>query len=111
MCMKRLPTIFGALVKLWLTERTEIVSAVTLALDDLIKDCIGAAAESPATVKTHQPLLQQCFNLIEQGLNYEYHTAWSHVLHLMKTSFQVSIKESSCKIFQYLNRLKGFYSQ
>lgn len=107
MCMKRLPKMFEVVAQFLLTDRREIIGAATLAIDDLIKDCIGAASENPERVAKFEPYLKQCFAVIEQGLGYQFHSAWSHVLHLIGTIFQVAGQNCHLLLTPYLKTLSS----
>jgi hypothetical protein len=64
------------------------MSAATLALKAVTEDCIGLAC-SVELVKAYYQMLGKLFGMIENGLTYQYHSAWCHVLHLLAVWFQV----------------------
>jgi hypothetical protein len=64
------------------------MSAATSTLKAVTEDCVGPAC-SVELVKTYYQTLGKLFGMIENGLTYQYHLAWCHVLHLLPVWFQV----------------------
>lgn len=73
----------------------EVTTAATHALEMLLKDAVAPAC---ATVEQHQSKLSKCFNLLEQGLSYQYHNVWNQVLHILKVMFEVSKRLIVCDV-------------
>jgi len=64
------------------------MNAATLTLKAVTEDCVAPAC-SVELVKVYDQTLGKLFGVIENGLNYQYHSAWCHVLHLLGVLFQV----------------------
>jgi hypothetical protein len=64
------------------------MSAATLTLKAVTEDCVAPAC-SVELVKVYHQILGKLFGVIENGLTYQYHSAWCHVLHLLAVWFQV----------------------
>lgn len=84
-----LPIIFGNVANLWLSEKPEVVGAATHALDAMIKDALAPMVATPALVTQHYSKIEKCIQIIEQGLGYQFHSAWHNVLYTLKTLFEV----------------------
>jgi ribosomal RNA-processing protein 12 len=88
LCLAHLSRLFSASTHLWLSDKSEVMSAATLTLKAVTEDCVATAC-SVELVKVHYQTLGKLFCVIENGLTYQYHSAWHHVLHLLAVWFQV----------------------
>lgn len=86
-----LPKVFSTFVQLWLSEKAEVTTGVTHALERLLRDAVTPACETPKSVEQYKSKLAKCFNSIELGLGYQYNTVWQQVLHVIGVMFEVSI--------------------
>lgn len=89
LCFAHLPRLFSAGTQLWLSDKAEVMSAATLTLKAVTEDCVAPAC-SVELVKVYFQTLGKLFGVIENGLTYQYHSAWCHVLHLLAVWFQVA---------------------
>lgn len=85
-----LPKAFATLTQLWLAQKPEVTTATTHALEMLLRDAIAPACATVELVQQNQSKLLKCFNLLEQGLSYQYHNVWHQVLYALKIMFEVS---------------------
>lgn len=84
-----LPRIFTTLSQLWLSDKTEVTSAVAHAFKNLLKDAVAPACDTPQLVEQHRSKLLKCFSIIEGCLKYQYNTVWHQVLHVISIMFEV----------------------
>lgn len=89
--MTVLPKAFSTITQLWLSQKLEVTTAATHALELLLKDAVAPACVTAQAVEQHHSKLSKCFNLLEQGLSYQYHNVWNQVLHILKVMFEVGI--------------------
>lgn len=67
----------------------DVISASTRCIESLLRDAVSPAVVTPELVSRYRSKLVEIINSIELGLGYQYHTAWHHVLHIMKVLFEV----------------------
>ena len=84
-----LPKVFSTITQLWLSEKTEIMTAATHAVEILLRDAVGPACSTKEQVEQYSSKLAKCFSCIEAGLGYQYHSVWHQVLHLIGVMFEV----------------------
>lgn len=89
---QELPKICSTVSQLWLSEKIEIMSGATHALEILLKDVVGPLSATKELVGQFNSHLEQCFKCIEAGLSYQYHNVWHQVLHLIAVLFEVNTK-------------------
>lgn len=65
------------------------MSMTTNALKIVLQDCIGPLCSSQELVEENRSKLQKCFQAIELGLGYQFHTVWHQVLHVIGKMFEV----------------------
>lgn len=91
LAMSTLPKIFATTTQLWLSQKAEVTTAATHTLEVLLKDAITPACCSEQLVQQYHSKLLTCFNLLEQGLSYQYHNVWNQVLYILKVMFEVNL--------------------
>lgn len=89
LAMSAIPKIMATVTQLWLSQKTEVATAATHALEILLKDGIAPACATAELVQQYNSKLLKCFNLLEQGLGYQYHNVWHQVLYTLKIMFEV----------------------
>lgn len=112
LAISSLPKIFTTLTQLWLSQKTEITTAATHALEILLRDAVAPACASLQLVQQYDSKLAKCFGLLEQGLSYQYHNVWHQVLHIIKVMFEVgggNCKESFISCLKSLAELRDSY--
>lgn len=99
-CVTNVPHLFILLVTLWLSGKPEVVSATTLTMRALIEEVIGPASEQPQ----HRLSVTKVIVTIQAGLAYQYHAAWTQVLHIFGVIFKVSymVNFDKTRIITYL---------
>lgn len=85
-----LPKIVATLTQLWLSQKIEVTTGATHALEMLLKDAVAPACATEQLVQQNHSKLLKCFNLLEQGLSYQYHNVWHQVLYTLKIMFEVN---------------------
>lgn len=100
-----LPKIFQIIVQLWLSDKPEITTSATHALEVLLKDAIGPACFTPEIAAQHKTKLEKCFNTIQLGLGYQYNTVWHQVLHVISVMFEVAGRSCSDLLLGTLKNL------
>nr|CAH7732826.1 unnamed protein product [Callosobruchus chinensis] len=99
-----LPKIFETLTLLWLSEKSEVMTCATHALDVLLRDALASLCETKELVEQYKSKIEKCFQIIQLGLGYQYNTVWHQVLHVIKVLFEVS--GSTCSVL-LLDMLKS----
>lgn len=84
-----LPRMFATLSQLWLSDKSEVTSAVAYAFKNLLKDAVAAACDTPQLVEQHRSKLSKCFSIVESCLKYQYNAVWHQVLHVVGVMFEV----------------------
>ncbi|XP_076254422.1 RRP12-like protein [Rhynchophorus ferrugineus] len=90
MAINLLPKLFITVSQMWLSGKTEVISAATHCLEVLLKDVIGPASEKKESILKYYSKLEKCFNVIHLCLSYQYNAVWSQVLHIIGIMFDVA---------------------
>lgn len=85
-----LPKIVTTVTQLWLSEKVEVVTGATHALELLLRDAISQICSNDELVAQNKTKLEKCFNAIQLGLGYQYNTVWHQVLHVIGVMFEVA---------------------
>ncbi|CAH0554769.1 unnamed protein product [Brassicogethes aeneus] len=85
-----LPKIFQTVTQLWLSEKAEVMTGATHALEILLKDAASPICQTKESVLQHRSKLEKCFNAIQLGLGYQYNTVWHQVLHTYSIMFEAA---------------------
>ena len=71
-----------------LMDRGDFMNTATATISALLEKCVGpAAAKNLEKNKLH---ISKVIETLLSGLKYQYHLAWTHVLHLIGVLFKVS---------------------
>nr|XP_022918045.1 RRP12-like protein [Onthophagus taurus] len=105
LCIEILPKLFSTVTQLWLSEKPEILTAVTHNLEALLQDAVAPMMDNEGLLKEQQPKIAKCFETIENCLGYQYHTAWHQVLHVIGIMFEVAGKNCSDLLLSCLKSL------
>ncbi|KAK3918716.1 RRP12-like protein [Frankliniella fusca] len=87
LCCGHLPRLFTTVSQMWLSDKADVLSNTTHALSAVISDCLKLAA-APEVVKRHTSTLSKVFSVLQEGLKYQYHSAWKHVIYLLGCFFE-----------------------
>ncbi|XP_026293865.1 RRP12-like protein [Frankliniella occidentalis] len=87
MCCGHLPRLFTTVSQMWLSDKADVLSNTTHTLSAVISDCLKLAA-APDVVERHTATLSKVFNVLQEGLKYQYHSAWKHVIYLLGSFFE-----------------------
>lgn len=90
MAAAALPKIFEHLSQLWLSEKSEVMTSATHALEVLLKDAFTSICATKDSVEQHKSKVAKCINVIRSGLGYQYNAVWHQVLHVISVLFEVS---------------------
>lgn len=88
MCCANMPRLFTTVSQMWLSDKGEVLSNATHALSSVISECLKLAS-APDVVQRHAATLTKVFSVLQEGLKYQYHNAWKHVIHLLAVFFEV----------------------
>ncbi|XP_044772502.1 RRP12-like protein isoform X2 [Neomonachus schauinslandi] len=88
-----LPRFFGAATTCLLSSHSQVVTAATQSLQELLKECVAPHMASIGSVTSSASgpaqYISKMFRAVEEGLTYKFHAAWSSVLQLLCVFFQV----------------------
>ncbi|RZC36936.1 RRP12-like protein [Asbolus verrucosus] len=102
-----LPKIFTTITQLWLSEKSEIMTAATHALETLLKDAVAPACSTKGQVEQYSSKLSKCFSAIEAGLSYQYHNVGGHnCSHMLLGSLKTLAELRDSYKFSYNNELE-----
>lgn len=90
LCAANLPKIIEKTSGLWISDKTEVVSAATHTIKTLIQVCMASMCIDKITAKKYSKQLGKIIQQIQMGLKYQYSSAWHHVLHLIQEIFLVT---------------------
>ncbi|XP_013779774.1 RRP12-like protein isoform X2 [Limulus polyphemus] len=84
------PKLFSTVVQCWLSEKTEVLVAVTAILQLLINNCIKPSVEELEAMNESEAVtfVQKVFHHLEAALKYQYHVAWGEVIKVLTTFFE-----------------------
>ncbi|EHH19266.1 hypothetical protein EGK_19943 [Macaca mulatta] len=88
-----LPRFFGTSVTCLLSPHSQVVTAATQSLKEILKECVAPhmADVGSVTSSASGPAqsVAKMFRAVEEGLTYKFHAAWSSVLQLLCVFFEV----------------------
>uniref|UniRef100_A0A2K6CSY8 Ribosomal RNA processing 12 homolog n=1 Tax=Macaca nemestrina TaxID=9545 RepID=A0A2K6CSY8_MACNE len=88
-----LPRFFGTAVTCLLSPHSQVVTAATQSLKEILKECVAShmADVGSVTSSASGPAqsVAKMFRAVEEGLTYKFHAAWSSVLQLLCVFFEV----------------------
>lgn len=87
LCVVNCPKLFTTCYSLFTTNRPETLTAATCTLQVVISDCLGPASR-PDVLPRYQQDINKIVCILKGLFSYEYHPAWSHVLHLIAAVFK-----------------------
>ncbi|XP_057657541.1 RRP12-like protein [Diorhabda carinulata] len=90
LAMAALPKIFDVLTHLWLSEKAQIMTSATHALEILLKDALINGCTTKELVEQHRSKIEKCIQSIQIGLSYQYNASWHQVLHVISVLFEVA---------------------
>ncbi|XP_052828973.1 RRP12-like protein [Octopus bimaculoides] len=90
-----LPKLVTTSMKYLLVENPDVQQTAAGALQDVFKECVSRLVEAkPSSSTTDKeninPCLQQVVKATSTGLNYQYHTAWKHVISVLTVMLEVA---------------------
>ncbi|VEN57553.1 unnamed protein product [Callosobruchus maculatus] len=100
-----LPKIFETLTLLWLSEKSEVMTCATHALDVLLRDALASLCETKQLVEQYKSKIEKCIQIIQLGLGYQYNTVWHQVLYVIKVLFEVTGATCSSLLLDMLKSL------
>ncbi|XP_048507370.1 RRP12-like protein isoform X2 [Athalia rosae] len=90
LCAANLPRILEKCTDLWLSEKNEIITSASHTIKTLLLSCTAPLCITEQDGKKYRATITKIIQLIQQGIKYQYHSAWHHVLHLLAVIFQVA---------------------
>ena len=106
LCMKHLPKFVASATRCWTSDRSSVATAATTAVKAICLECIKPHIDILAGESELFTELKKIFNHLEEGLQYQYHSAWAQVLHLLATFIDIT-GHTKCNTFMG-NCLRSF---
>ncbi|CAI9733252.1 isoform X1 [Octopus vulgaris] len=90
-----LPKLVTTSMKYLLVENPDVQQTAAGALQNVFKECVSRLVEAkPSSSTTDKenvnPSLQQVVKTASTGLNYQYHTAWKHIISVLTVMLEVA---------------------
>ena len=98
LCMKHLPKFVMSATRCWTSDKSSVVTAATTAVKAICLECIKPYIQMLANNEEMFGELKKVFNNLEEGLKYQYHTAWAQVLHILATFIDIT-GNTKCNTF------------
>uniref|UniRef100_A0A7N5JM73 Ribosomal RNA processing 12 homolog n=1 Tax=Ailuropoda melanoleuca TaxID=9646 RepID=A0A7N5JM73_AILME len=93
-----LPRFFGTATTCLLSPHSQVVTAATQSLQEILKECVAPHMASIGSVTSSASgpaqYVSKMFRAVEEGLTYKFHAAWSCVLQLLCVFFQACGKQA-----------------
>uniref|UniRef100_A0A452V9X5 Ribosomal RNA processing 12 homolog n=1 Tax=Ursus maritimus TaxID=29073 RepID=A0A452V9X5_URSMA len=93
-----LPRFFGTATTCLLSPHSQVVTAATQSLQEILKECVAPHMASIGFVTSSASgpaqYVSKMFRAVEEGLTYKFHAAWSCVLQLLCVFFQACGKQA-----------------
>uniref|UniRef100_A0A6P7FHR4 RRP12-like protein n=1 Tax=Diabrotica virgifera virgifera TaxID=50390 RepID=A0A6P7FHR4_DIAVI len=105
LAMATLPKIIDIFTQLWLSEKAEIMTSATHALEILLKDALVNGCSSKELVGQHRSKVERCIQTIQLCLGYQYNASWHQVLHIVSVLFEVTGANCSDMLLGLLTNL------
>ncbi|XP_076981748.1 RRP12-like protein isoform X2 [Tamandua tetradactyla] len=87
-----LPRFFGTAMTCLLSPHSQVVTAATQSLKEILKECVTPHMADIHSVTSLAPgpalYITKMFRAVEEGLTYKFHAAWSSVLQLLCVFFE-----------------------
>uniref|UniRef100_A0A8D2DDX0 Ribosomal RNA processing 12 homolog n=1 Tax=Sciurus vulgaris TaxID=55149 RepID=A0A8D2DDX0_SCIVU len=87
-----LPRFFGTAMTCLLSPHSQVVTAATQSLKELLKECVAPHMTDIGSVTSSASgpaqYIAKMFRAVEEGLTYKFHAAWSSVLQLLCVFFE-----------------------
>ncbi|XP_037660690.1 RRP12-like protein isoform X2 [Choloepus didactylus] len=87
-----LPRFFGTAMTCLLSPHSQVVTAATQSLKEILKECVAPHMADIGSVTSSAPgpaqYIAKMFRAVEEGLTYKFHAAWSSVLQLLCIFFE-----------------------
>ncbi|XP_072661931.1 RRP12-like protein [Canis lupus baileyi] len=93
-----LPRFFGTATTCLLSPHSQVVTAATQSLQEILKECVAPHMASIGSVTSSASgpaqYIAKMFRAVEEGLTYKFHAAWGSVLQLLGVFFQACGKQA-----------------
>ncbi|CAK7299731.1 RRP12-like protein [Vulpes lagopus] len=93
-----LPRFFGTATTCLLSSHSQVVTAATQSLQEILKECVAPHMASIGSVTSSASgpaqYIAKMFRAVEEGLTYKFHAAWGSVLQLLGIFFQACGKQA-----------------
>ena len=104
LCSGHLPRFFSTATQMWLSDRLEIVQAVTPSLASLLSQCLEPALVQDPQTKS---VAEKVVRTVETGLGFQFIQAWKYVIYLSTTLIEVVGKNEPQYLSSLLKSLAG----
>ena len=85
MCGENLLKLFTKVAQLWLCDNSKILANATHTLRSVALETLPLCSQCP----NFPTIVQNVFSVVEEGLQYQFHNAWPHVLNVLAALFEV----------------------
>lgn len=99
-CLVNAATFFGEAKHGWASDRKEVAVATTAAMRAILGECLAPQAEAYA--ETEMGTLEKLFSHVLDGMGYQYHASWGHVLAVMSDLFAAAGPSCSRQLCRFL---------
>ncbi|XP_001606680.2 RRP12-like protein [Nasonia vitripennis] len=89
LCAANLPRIIERCTELWLSDKEDVLTGASHTLKALLENCVEPLCINQDLAKQCKPTLIKVIHLIQNGMKYQYNSAWHHVLHLIASLFKI----------------------
>ena len=98
LCIKHLPKFVLSATRCWTSDKSSVITAATTAIKAICLECIKPYIQIQIEDSEMLVELKKVFNHLEEGLKYQYHSAWAQVLHILATYIDVT-GHTKCNTF------------
>ncbi|KAL1137902.1 hypothetical protein AAG570_009597 [Ranatra chinensis] len=106
LCVANIGRLFTVVTELYLSERVECMNAATRTLDAATTDCLGPATASRQVAAQNATHLSSVVNTMQSRLaSFQYHAAWTHILHLIAALFRSCGEHGSKTVLPLVRQL------
>ncbi|XP_024936269.1 RRP12-like protein [Cephus cinctus] len=112
LCAANITRILEKCTELWLSDKSEVLSGASHTIKTLLQVCITPLCATQEDANKYKTTLIKTIQLIQQGMKYQYNSAWHHVLHLLAVIFQITghfCKDELLDILTALAELRDSY--
>ncbi|XP_065152602.1 RRP12-like protein isoform X2 [Paramisgurnus dabryanus] len=105
-----LPRLFTITMSCLLSQHSQVVSAATQTLKNLINECVAPHSTEigpvlPSTTTGNAAYVLKMFHIVEEGLSYRFHASWPFVLQILGCFYRAAGKQAHSIMIKSLQSL------